>query len=228
MQDNRRASPRPSPPCRSKVVETAGNGPVRRPPRRVGAFPDRGGDRQLEERRGPLSEIFERARTLWDAIADSERTGARTHPIEQELLKSAYAVRLLTMLRGQLTAVDHSEAVTLVGPASTVSGVIAAAARNAVDDLGELIRESPKTGEEAQARLRMAVAAVAAWVETYVDCEALEWFTFDRRTTRPIRRCSGWAAGAQAAGAARTPNGRATVVLQAPGTVVALAGRDVP
>jgi hypothetical protein len=95
------------------------------------------------------------------------------------VLKSAYALRLRTMLRRQLPTADHPESVTLVGPASTVSDMIAAAARNAVDDLGELIRESPKTGGEAQARLRTAVAAVAAWVETYVDCEALEWFTFD-------------------------------------------------
>lgn len=131
----------------------------------------------LEERREPLNEAFEQARTRWDAIAESERASMRE--LEHELSKSAYALRILTMLRGQLPTPHHPDPIMLVGPASMVSGMIAAAARNAVDDLGELIRESPKIDQEAHARLRAAVAAVAAWVETYVDCEAMEWFTFD-------------------------------------------------
>jgi hypothetical protein len=53
------------------------------------------------------------------------------------------------------------------------------AARNAVDDLGEMIREPVKSGDDGEARLRAAVAAVVAWLETYIECETLEWFTFD-------------------------------------------------
>jgi hypothetical protein len=31
----------------------------------------------------------------------------------------------------------------------------------------------------AGSALRGATAAAAAWVETYIECEALEWFNFD-------------------------------------------------
>lgn len=82
-------------------------------------------------------------------------------------------------MRGQLPAATHDVPVTLVGPASTISGLVVATACNAVDDLAELIRESPRTDERAQGRLRHAAAAVAAWVQTYIECEALEWFNFD-------------------------------------------------
>jgi hypothetical protein len=95
------------------------------------------------------------------------------------LSKSAYALRVLTSMRGQLPTASHDKPVTLLGPASTVSNVVSAAARNAVDDLAELIRDSPKTDEGNQARIRVATAAVTAWVQTYIDCEALEWFNFD-------------------------------------------------
>ena len=132
---------------------------------------------ELEARRGPLNEAFEQARTRWDTIADGERASVRE--LEHQLSRSAYALHIVSMLRGQLPTVDHAEPVALVGPASTISDLIAAAARNAVDDLGELIRESPKVDQGAQAKLRLAMAAVAAWSETYIDCAAIEWFTFD-------------------------------------------------
>ena len=65
------------------------------------------------------------------------------------------------------------------GPASALSDLIAVAARNAVDDLGEATRASPSTGEDARARLRAAVTAVVAWLDTYIECQALEWVSFD-------------------------------------------------
>jgi hypothetical protein len=133
---------------------------------------------ELEERRGPLNEAFERARTRWDAVADEARS-ADSVAVEEELSRSAHALHVLSALRGQLPTAQHDAALTIVGPATTISELVAATARNAVDDLAELIRESPKTDERAQTKLREATAAVAAWVKTYIDCEALEWFTFD-------------------------------------------------
>jgi hypothetical protein len=36
-----------------------------------------------------------------------------------------------------------------------------------------------KNDGQAEARLRAALAAVTAWLDAYMECEALEWFTFD-------------------------------------------------
>jgi hypothetical protein len=83
------------------------------------------------------------------------------------------------LLRAQLPTVDQDEPVVVVGPASMVSHFIGAAARNAVDDLAELVRAPVKDDGQAEARLRAALAAVTAWLDTYMECEALEWFTFD-------------------------------------------------
>jgi hypothetical protein len=70
---------------------------------------------ELEERRGPLNEAFEHARTRWDAIAEKESPSPVERSLEQELSKSAYALRILTMLRGQLPTLDHGEPVVVVG-----------------------------------------------------------------------------------------------------------------
>jgi hypothetical protein len=134
---------------------------------------------ELEEQRGPLNETFEHARTRWDALAEEAAAGSIAQSLEQELSKSASALRVLTMLRAQLPALDHDKPVVVVGPASAISELIALAARNAVDDLGELVRQPLRSGAEAEAKLRAALAAVVAWLDTYIECEALEWFTFD-------------------------------------------------
>jgi hypothetical protein len=134
---------------------------------------------ELEERRGPLNEAFEQARTRWDALAEQESQRPTERTLQHEPSRSAYALRLLSMLRAQLPAIGHGEPVAIVGPASSISGLIAAAARNAVDELSELIREPQRSDGQSETRLRAAMAATSAWLETYIDCEALEWFTFD-------------------------------------------------
>ena len=103
---------------------------------------------------------------------------AESTPLK-DLSRTAYALRVLTMLRGQLPTANHDERVALVGPASMIAELVAATVRNVVDDLAELIRVPAKTDERAQEQLRDATAAVAAWVDTYIEHEALEWFNFD-------------------------------------------------
>jgi hypothetical protein len=134
---------------------------------------------ELEEWRGPLSETFEQARTRWDEVADKESPGPLGRKHEHELSRSAYALHVLSRLRAQLPTLDHDQPVVVVGPASMVSHFIAGAARNAVDDLAESIRPPLKAGGEAEAKLRTALAAANAWLDTYMECEALEWYTFD-------------------------------------------------
>jgi hypothetical protein len=56
---------------------------------------------ELEERRGPFNEAFEKARTRWDALAEQER-GPEAVVLEEELSMSGDALRVLTSLRSQL------------------------------------------------------------------------------------------------------------------------------
>jgi hypothetical protein len=104
---------------------------------------------ELEERRGPLNEAYEHARTRWDEVADRERE-PETTKLQEELSKSAYALRVLTMLRGQLPTARHETPVILVGPASTISSIVSAAVRNVADDLAELIRERLRPTRETR------------------------------------------------------------------------------
>ena len=134
---------------------------------------------ELEERRGPLHEAFERARAQWDALAEDQRTGPCAAELEDELSASAYALEVSSALRAQLPAPGHDEPVVIVGPASLMANLVGAGARNAVHDLAALLRESPRADEDQQQRRRSAATAVAAWVETYLDCEAVVWFNFD-------------------------------------------------
>jgi hypothetical protein len=133
---------------------------------------------QLEARQEPLRESFEHARTRWDELA--ERNGGPADPrAEEDLSRSEYALRVLAKLRGQLPTADHDAPVWIVGPGSTMTSFVAGAVINAAEDLAELVRQSPRTSSKAQIGLRKATAAAAAWVETYIECEALEWFNFD-------------------------------------------------
>ena len=67
----------------------------------------------------------------------------------------------------------------MVGTASMLSRFVAGAARSAVNDLAELALTPVRSGGEAEAKLRAALAAATAWLETYMECEALEWYTFE-------------------------------------------------
>jgi hypothetical protein len=133
---------------------------------------------ELDARHEPLRESFEHARTRWDELAERDG-GPADARVEADLSRSAYALRVHTRLRAQLPTAAHEASVWLVGPGSTMTSLVAGAVVSAVDDLAELVRQSPKTNLQAQMGLRRATAAAAAWVETYIECEALEWFNFD-------------------------------------------------
>jgi hypothetical protein len=60
-----------------------------------------------------------------------------------------------------------------------MTSLVAGAVLRAIDHLVEIVRQSPRTNPEAQRKLRETTAAVAAWVATYIECEAVEWFNFD-------------------------------------------------
>jgi transglutaminase-like putative cysteine protease len=49
--------------------------------------------------------------------------------------------------------------------------------------LSESLHEADQlSGPADRDELRGVVAAAHAWVETYTDCQGLEWFSFDRNS----------------------------------------------
>lgn len=135
---------------------------------------------ELEERRGPLHEAFEHARGHWDELSEIQREAPQGLKLEQDVSDAAYSLWLFGAIRAQVPAIGHDRAVTLIGPASIMADLIAAATRNAVDDLGARLRDQGGGDRDRPTDLGEATAAVAAWVATHAECEALVWFRFDK------------------------------------------------
>lgn len=121
---------------------------------------------ELEEIRGPLEE------TLRIASANSDAE------VVEEV---EYRLRLLRKLRGELPEGEHGEFVLFTGPSGMVLDAVEGTMDNVVAALAEQVaRRKPN------ARLRDTAAAAHAWVETFLDCKAVEGFDFDP-TSDPIR-----------------------------------------
>lgn len=60
-----------------------------------------------------------------------------------------------------------------------VSTVIEGAARDAVDSAAELLRSSTTPNSVADRKLCELATAARAWIETYIDCRAIELYSFD-------------------------------------------------
>jgi len=125
---------------------------------------------QLEEMRSPLEREFERLLARPRDPQDDETA--------RELEAARYKLRLLRMIRAEVPAADHADAVVVVGPSEMLLDVVRGAMRRAVDDLGTLAHGVYSEPSELS-RLRDIASAVRAWVETLVECEAVEGFRFD-------------------------------------------------
>jgi hypothetical protein len=86
----------------------------------------------------------------------------------------AYEQRLVRMLRAGLPAPERAEPFAFVGPAGMIGDLVRGAVRDAVRELSELAR-----GDVARAGLRAAAADAGAWIRTFLDCHAVESFSFD-------------------------------------------------
>jgi hypothetical protein len=138
---------------------------------------------EVDERRGPLRETFENARARWEALSRDNGivSPSAASDAEAQLSSAAYALRVLAAIRSQIPIHRADQPFALVGPAITISEIITAAARNTVDELAELLRaETSRTPHaERYKKLRELTSAAQAWVETYVECHAVEWYRFD-------------------------------------------------
>ena len=137
----------------------------------------------MDERRGPLRETFERARDRWEAFSrhDGPVLASVASDAEAQLSSAVYSLRVLAAIRSQIPAHQTDHPFAIVGPASTVSDTIKAAARSAAYELGELLRAGPSslTVTESYKKLCELASAVQAWAETYIDCHAVEWYRLD-------------------------------------------------
>jgi hypothetical protein len=138
---------------------------------------------EVDERHGPLRETFERARDRWEAVSRGKgakpRRGIPTE--EVRLSNAAYSLRVLAAIRAQIPSAHSARAFAIIGPATTVSEIISAATRNAADDLADALRDRDASGASTDRYkvLRELTAIAQAWVETYIDCDAVEWYRFD-------------------------------------------------
>lgn len=57
--------------------------------------------------------------------------------------------------------------------------IIDGAARNVADEVAGLLRRLPTPPSALPSLLRDRASALAAWIETYVDCHVVEWYRFD-------------------------------------------------
>jgi hypothetical protein len=136
---------------------------------------------ELDELRGPLVETFEAARRGWEQVASrngGEPLGAAA-AAESTLESAVYSLRVLSGIRSELPSATPREPFALVGPATMVSMLITGAARNVADTLAELLRSSTRPNSAMDGKLRELAIAAQAWVETYIDCRSIEWYSFD-------------------------------------------------
>jgi hypothetical protein len=126
---------------------------------------------ELEELRGPLEEALQHA---WakQAVDDSES-------LADEVAAREYDLRLVRAMRAQLPARGHDGTVVFAGPDELVRELVDGTVRNVVGALSELVDAQRVGDEHDRARLIETAEAAAAWVQTLVDCQEVEAFSFD-------------------------------------------------
>lgn len=131
-----------------------------------------------------LPQIIEQAEAARVALQEEirQRTSAMVpeDPRGLEQIEAVqYELRVLECLREHLPAGEVRERFVVVGPTDVVGAIVRDSTRRAVETLAELVLENPESGCEARAGMVAAVTAAAAWIQTYVEAQATEDFSFD-------------------------------------------------
>jgi hypothetical protein len=124
---------------------------------------------ELEEMRGPLEEEVQRAGAGC----------AASGPNETDRRDLEYELRLLRLMRARLPAASHQEPFVFIGPSGMVQDVVHGTMRNVAGALSELASGRVSDDPESRAGLRDTAAAAAAWVDTFLECQAVVGFKFD-------------------------------------------------
>jgi hypothetical protein len=91
-------------------------------------------------------------------------------------------LRQLRGLRDQLPPAGHNNPVSFLCPGAQARDLIRTTARNAIAALAELVDGPTTNDEKGRARLRATAEATTAWIQTLLDYQAVEGFSFDPST----------------------------------------------
>ncbi len=93
-------------------------------------------------------------------------------------LEDEYELRLVERLHAQLPEGEPGRFV-FVGPTGMIGTIVRGSMRHAVEALADLVLAEPSHDDVARIRLSEAATAAAAWIQTYIDVQAVEEFSFD-------------------------------------------------
>jgi hypothetical protein len=138
---------------------------------------------QLAVLRGVCESAVVGDEARWEAIPEfqKELRPASVVEVAKDLDASRFDLRALDIIRSQLGGGDGEDprATTIIGPSRIIAELVRETTRRVVMSLDELLEEPPRGDADARARLVRVVAAAKAWVETYVECEAVVWSRFE-------------------------------------------------
>jgi hypothetical protein len=118
--------------------------------------------------------------SLQDELARQAAAPEPRNQRETEALRLARnELRLLELLQARLPAGGVDGPFELVGPADMVTRLARECVGIAAERLADLVGADSERGPKTRERLIAAATAAAAWVRTFVDCQAVEDFSFD-------------------------------------------------
>jgi hypothetical protein len=121
------------------------------------------------------AEIDELRRGLDEAICVSIGRGAG-----RGTDSLSYEHQVLDMIRTQVVRLHESSGrVVVSGPAVVLTEIVAGAARDAADELAEIVRRHPRGDSHTGAALLEAARVASAWAATYAALQAVESYSFD-------------------------------------------------
>jgi hypothetical protein len=126
---------------------------------------------ELDHRRGPIEEELRRLR-------ETHMRGGNDAPAD-EIEEREYELRLLQAMRAQLDGGGHNGLTGFVGPSGMVGEIARDTMRFVVQRLSELVHSGSVIDPDELARLHVTADAARAWVQTFLDCRAVETFNFD-------------------------------------------------
>lgn len=137
---------------------------------------------EIDALRDVVDDAQAHQRARWEAVTETVRRARLPEAVEveDELDRLRYEARVLEMVRDQLVRRPDREApVAVFGPARIMAELVRGTARHVAATLGALLQTEPKADADARAELVRTAAVAGVWTETYVACEAVEWFSFD-------------------------------------------------
>ena len=138
---------------------------------------------QLAVTRGVCESAVVRDEARWEESPafQKEIRPASVVEVAKDLDASRFDLRALDVIRRQLRGGDGGEpsVTTIIGPSRIVAELVRETARRVAVSLNDLLEKPPRGDVDAQANLERAAVAAKAWVETYVECEAVVWSRFE-------------------------------------------------